>query len=299
MLLELSTTDSHDTQLTVACRICSHVGLNPLLQEEELADSESQRPLDLAWCPTCSLVQITETVPDVLFRSYACFSSLSDTTVNHAKSISARLQQTQQLGPDSLVIEISSNDPARNRARVVESERGGRAISEYFGLDLALKLARKGQQADLILAKNVLTQVADLNSVAAGFAVLLKPEGIACIEVPYLKDLMNPSNVDAFDHEHLCYFSLTALSQLFGQRGLEIVDAERLPSHGGSLRIVVANSGVMSVQPAVRDLLADEAMWVRNRDSYQSFGQRMEHLRREFVEPLPSQKSDGKRKNAA
>lgn len=299
MLLELSTTDRLGTQLTVACRICSHVGLNPLLQDEDLAGSASERPLDLAWCPTCSLVQITETVPDVLFRSYACFSSLSDTTVNHAKSISARLQQTQQLGPDSLVIEISSNDPARNRARVAESERGSRAISEFFGLDLALKLAREGQQADLILANNVLTQVADLNNVAAGFAALLKPEGIACIEVPYLQDLTDPSNFDAIDHEHLCYFSLTALSQLFGQHGLEIVDVERLPIHGGSLRIVVANSGVMSVQPAVRDLLADEAVWVRNGDCYQSFGQRVEHLRRDSAEPLQSQKPDGKRKNAA
>lgn len=287
---------------------------NALLCEEELTGNESKWPLDLAWCPTCSLVQITETVPpDVLFREYAYFSSFSDTMVSHAKSISERLQQTRHLGPDSLVVEIASNDgyllqwyhqagvpvlgiePARNIARVAESERGVRTISEFFSQDLALQLAREGQQADVIHANNVLAHVADLNGVAAGFAALLKPEGIACVEVPYLKDLMDHTEFDTIYHEHLCYFSLTALSQLFGQHGLEIVDVERLSIHGGSLRVIAANSGVMSIQPAVRDLLAEEQAWVRNREFYQTFGERVERLRHELVGLLQSLKADGKR----
>lgn len=259
-------------------------------------------------------MQITETVPpEVLFREYAYFSSFSDTMVSHARAISERLCDERKLDSDSLVIEIASNDgyllqwyhkagipvlgiePARNIARVAEAERGVRTISEFFGQELALQLVREGQRADVIHANNVLAHVADLNGVVAGFATLLKPEGIAVVEVPYLKDLMDHVEFDTIYHEHLCYFSLSALTQLFGQHGLEIIDVQRLSIHGGSLRIIAARSGTMSVKPAVHDLLDEESEWVRNAEFYRSFGDRVEELRRELVGLLQSLKSEGKR----
>jgi hypothetical protein len=325
MVLELLSTDG-DEQLPAACRICGQVGLipvlslgktplaNALLRETELAGSEPTWPLDLARCPVCALVQITETVPpEVLFREYAYFSSFSDTMVAHAKSISERLQTSRRLGPDSLAVEVASNDgyllqwyhragipvlgiePARNIAKVAESERGVRTISEFFGQDLARELVKQQHRADVIHANNVLAHVSDVNGFVAGLATLLKPEGVAVVEAPYLKDLLDHVEFDTIYHEHLCYFALTPLVQLFGQQGLEIIDVERLPIHGGSLRIFAAKTGTASIKPAVRDLLREEAAWVHNPAVYASFRHRVDELRRKLVGLLQSLKSDGKR----
>src|SRR6185436_16881220 len=106
---------------------------------------------------------------------------------------------------------------------------------------------------------NVLAHVADLNGVVAGMSLLLKPEGVGVIEVPYLKDLIDFVEFDTIYHEHLCYFSLTALTQLFQRHGLTVQDVERLPIHGGSLRLFVGHDD--SQTAAVRELLAAEAAW--------------------------------------
>lgn len=309
----------------MACRICGQIGLKPilslgktplanaLLREDQLSESEPTWPLELVWCPDCSLAQITETVPpEILFRDYAYFSSFSDTMVAHARSIVDRLLKTRNLSAESLAVEIASNDgyllqwyhkagipvlgiePAQNIAKVAESERSVRTISEFFGRDLAEQLAKSGQQADVIHANNVLAHVADLNGVVAGFATLLKPDGIVVVEVPYLKDLLDHVEFDTIYHEHLCYFSLSALLRLFEQHGLAIVDVERMKIHGGSLRVIATHAGAEAVQPSVLHLLAEESAWVRDARSYDSFGERVETLRRDLVGLLGSLKSEGK-----
>ena len=308
------------------CRICGQVGLNSilslghtplanaLLREDQLDESESRWPLELAWCPDCSLAQITETVPpEILFREYAYFSSFSDTMVAHARSIADRMRTTRKLNSSSLAVEIASNDgyllqwyhkagipvlgiePAQNIARVAESERGVRTISEFFGSDVAERLSLSGEKADVIHANNVLAHVADLNGVVAGFAKLLKPDGVVVVEAPYLKDLIDHVEFDTIYHEHLCYFSLTALTRLFQQHGLTIVDVERLAIHGGSLRIFAVHSAAAFTQPSVAKLLEEEATWVRNGASYKTFGSRVESLRRELTRLLDRLKSEGKR----
>ena len=310
----------------MACRICGKVGLNSilslgktplanaLLREDQLGDGESTWPLELAWCPDCSLAQITETVPpEILFREYAYFSSFSDTMVAHAKTIADRLRETRKLGPNSLAVEIASNDgyllqwyhkagipvlgiePAQNIARVAQAERGVRTISEFFGREIAEQLAKSGQKADVIHANNVLAHVADLNGVVAGFAAMLKPDGVVVVEAPYLKDLLDHVEFDTIYHEHLCYFSLTALTRLFQQHGLTIVDVERLKIHGGSLRIFAAQTNSADVQPSVLRLLNEESAWVRDAKSYETFGNRVEALRSDLITLLDSLKAEGKR----
>ena len=310
----------------MACRLCGQVGLNSilslgetplanaLLKEDQLAESESRWPLELAWCPDCSLAQITETVPpEILFREYAYFSSFSDTMVAHAKSIADRVRTLRNLGADSLAVEIASNDgyllqwyhkagipvlgiePARNIAKVAEAERGVRTISEFFGEELAKKLADSGQRADVIHANNVLAHVADLNGVVAGFAAMLKPNGVVVVEAPYLRDLIDHIEFDTIYHEHLCYFSLTALKRLFLRHKLAIVDVERLAIHGGSLRIFAVHAGSAPVQPSVEQLLRQESAWVRDEAYYRSFGDKVESLRNQLVGLLQSIKADGKR----
>lgn len=287
---------------------------NALLREDQLDEGESRWPLELAWCPDCSLAQITETVPpEILFREYAYFSSFSDTMVAHARSIADRMRTTRNLNSSSLAVEIASNDgyllqwyhkagipvlgiePAQNIAKVAESERGVRTISEFFGSDVAERLSQSGEKADVIHANNVLAHVADLNGVVAGFAKLLKPDGVVVVEAPYLKDLIDHVEFDTIYHEHLCYFSLTALTRLFQQHGLTIVDVERLAIHGGSLRIFAVHSASAVTQPSVVRLLEEEATWVRDGASYKTFGSRVESLRGELTRLLERLKSEGKR----
>ena len=152
-----------------------------------------------------------------------------------------------------------------------------------------------GQRADVIHANNVLAHVPDLNGVVAGFKTLLKPNGVAVVEAPYLKDLIEHVEFDTIYHEHLCYFSLTALDRLFRRHGLEIVDAERLPIHGGSLRIFARHAGTSPIGEAVRTMLADEANWANSESHYLNFGERVEQLRRELTGLLRTLKSDNQR----
>jgi SAM-dependent methyltransferase len=285
---------------------------NALITAEELDQPESTYPLVLAFCPECSLVQITETVPpEKLFRDYLYFSSFSDTMLHHAQAIVERVLEWRPLNANSLAVEIASNDgyllqyykqagipvlgiePAINVARVAEKERGIRTITDFFGAETAERLVEQGERADVIHANNVLAHVPDLNGFARGLQLLLKPEGVAIIEVPYVKDLIDRCEFDTIYHEHLSYFSLTALNQLFERHGLVIQQVEHLTIHGGSLRIFV---GIENGQPtaAVSELLEEEKRWGVNRlEFYQDFARRVAELKaslRSFVFDLKDRK---------
>lgn len=259
-------------------------------------------------------MQITATVPpESLFSDYAYFSSFSDTMVAHARQIATRLIDERELDENSLAIEVASNDgyllqwyhragvpvlgiePAKNIAAVAIRDRGVDTISEFFGTAIATQLATAGKRADVIHANNVLAHVADLNGVVAGFATLLKENGRVIVEAPYLGELIDHVEFDTIYHEHLCYFSLTALTQLFEKHGLEIVDVERLAIHGGSLRIFAAHAGTTEVQTSVNELLAEEAGWVFNQAHHAEFAGRVETLRDSLVQCLTKLKSEGKR----
>jgi hypothetical protein len=285
---------------------------NSLLTEAELAAPEPTYPLDLVFCPDCTLVQITETVPpEVLFRDYLYFSSFSDTMLAHAERLTGRLVAERHLGGDSLAVEIASNDgyllqyyrragipvlgiePARNIARVAE-ERGVPTIAEFFNAAVATRLAAAGRRADVMHANNVLAHVADLNGVVEGIGILLNEEGVVVIETPYVKDMIDQGEFDTIYHEHLCYYSLTALDRLFRRHGLTVVDVEQLPIHGGSLRVFVAKAGPPS--PRVTRLLAEEVAWgVGSREFYTGFGEKVGQLRQELRSLLAELKGRGKR----
>jgi SAM-dependent methyltransferase len=287
---------------------------NALLQEHQLTDPEPAWPLELVRCENCSLVQITETVPpEMLFSDYAYFSSFSDTMVQHAKTIAERLTHQRNLGHDSLVVEVASNDgyllqwyqkagvpvlgvePATNIALVAEKERQIPTLNDFFGIRVAEQLAGTGRKADIIHANNVLAHVADLNGVVAGFRALLKPEGRVVVECPYLKELIEKTEFDTIYHEHLCYFSLTALQQLFRRHQLEIVDVEQLEIHGGSIRIHASHVGAAPVSGAVHKMLAQESGWVRDDAVHSQFASRVGQLKSQLVDALLKLKADGKR----
>lgn len=311
-----------------ACRSCGKTELelvlslgktplaNALLTAEQLNQPEPTYPLDLAFCPHCTLVQITETLPpEQLFRDYVYFSSFSDTVLRHAESLVKRLIGDRHLHRHSLAVEIASNDgyllqyyqqqgipvlgiePAENIAKIAQKQRGIRTISEFFGTELAQELITRGEKADIIHANNVLAHVANLNGFVAGMNLLLKDRGIAVIEVPYVKELIEGVEFDTIYHEHLCYFSLTALDGLFQRHGLNVVDVEQLPIHGGSLRLFVAKkaAGKDARSTRVSQLLQQEANWgVNSREIYQKFTREVEHQRDKILSLLRDLKNQNK-----
>lgn len=313
--------------LSPVCRICGRFDLrlilplgrmplaNALLTAEQLGQPEPTYPLDLVFCPHCTLVQITETVPpEKLFQEYLYFSSFSDTMVRHAQTLVERLIVTRPLDKNSLVVELGSNDgyllqfyvqrgipvlgiePAVNVARVAQTERNVPTLCDFFSDELAHQLREQGKRADIIHAHNVLAHVADLNGFVRGIQLLLKEHGIAVIEVPYVKDLIDRCEFDTIYHEHLCYYSLTALDCLFRQHKLMLADVERIPLHGGSLRLFVAHEGQAQPSAAVQPLLDEERAWgVDQIGFYLDFGRRIEQVKRDLRAMLESLKEDGKR----
>jgi len=287
---------------------------NALLTREQLRLPESRYPLDLAFCSRCALVQITETVPPAeLFGDYLYFSSYSDTMLRHAQTLVDRLAVERRLNGTGLVIEVASNDgyllqyyrqrgipvlgiePARNVARVAV-ERGVPTLCDFFGIELARRLRQRGQQADVVHAHNVLAHVADLNGVVQGMEAVLKDDGVVVVEVPYVKDLLDHCEFDTIYHEHLCYFSLTALDALFRRHGLVVQDVERIPIHGGSLRLFAGKAATAKPSSAVTALLADEEGWgVRRVETYRKFGARVEALKSSLTSMLKGLKQRGGR----
>jgi len=287
---------------------------NALLTEEQLRLPEPTFPLDLAFCPACSLVQILETVPpEKLFREYLYFSSFSDTVLHNAEQISGRLVAKRKLGAGSLVLEAASNDgyllqfyrrqgvdvlgiePAMNIARVAE-EHGVPTLVEFFNRALAERLRHEGKQADVFHANNVLAHVADLNGFVSAIRTVLKDQGVAVIEMPYVREMIDRCEFDTIYHEHLCYFSLTALDVLFRRHGLIIEDVERLDIHGGSLRVFAALEGAAHRQRAVEALLEEEAsLGIHRLAYYQDFARRVESVKNHLCTMLGDLKGKGKR----
>ncbi|MBA3296683.1 MAG: methyltransferase domain-containing protein, partial [Acidobacteria bacterium] len=253
------------------CRSCGSAALDPvlslgstplanaLLSEEQLALPEPTFPLDVVFCEACSLVQLTETVPpSVLFTEYVYFSSFSDAAVEHALRVAQRVVADRRLSGSSLVVEIASNDgyllqhyarcgvpvlgiePARNIAAAATA-RGIPTLNEFFTQDVGRRLADEGRQADVLHANNVLGHVPDLNGFVSGLRHLLRQGGVAIIEVPWVRELVRNLEFDTIYHEHLSYFSLTALVTLFERHGLTVVDVDVVAIHGGSLRLWVGH----------------------------------------------------------
>ena len=290
MATELGCRSCHHSPLQVVLSLGKMPLANALLTADQLAEPEPAFPLDLAWCPRCTLVQITETVPpETLFRDYVYFSSYSDTMVRHAGELATRLTRERRLGPASLVLEIASNDgyllqhyvaagvpvlgiePARNVAQVA-TERGIRTVCEFFGERLAGDLRARYGSADVVHAHNVLAHVADLESVVRGIGLILRDDGVAVIEVPYLRDLVERCEFDTIYHEHLCYFSVTALDRLFRRHRLVLSEVERIPIHGGSLRLFVVRKGETATRCGGSSLRRRRGVWTARRRSSSSRG---------------------------
>lgn len=268
-----------------------------LLTQEQLDQPELKAPLSLVFCEDCALVQIRETVdPEILFYAeYPYFSSVSQSLVAYFAESAKYLLESRQLNSNSLVIEAASNDgymlqifhdagipvlgidPALAPAQAA-IDKGIHTLIRFFGLELAEQLATEGKSADLFLANNVLAHVPDLNGFVAGIRTILKKDGVAVIEAPYVVDLVDHCEFDTIYHQHLCYFSVTALDKLFRRHGLYLNHIIRTEIHGGSLRMFIEKEE--ATRESVKSLLQDEAKRKVNQvDYYQDFSQRILQLK--------------------
>lgn len=284
-----------------------------LLSADQLGRPEPRFPLTVMFCPDCALVQLRETVaPELLFGAdYPYYSSFSDVWLEHNRQNALELIESRGLNGDSLVVELASNDgyllknflhegvpvlgidPAPGPAAAAE-EAGVTVLREFFTRNLAEKLRSEGTEADVVIAKNVLAHVADQRGFVGGIARLLKQDGVAVFEVPYVKDLIEHCEFDTIYHEHMCYFSVSSLQSLFRAEGLHLNDVRHLPTHGGSLQVYAEPESNPS--PAVEQFLAEEHRLKIDRiDYYRDFADRVRRLQRELVDTLSSLRKSGKR----
>jgi SAM-dependent methyltransferase len=287
---------------------------NNLLRQEDLRKPEPRFPLRLAVCESCWLLQILDLVPPVeLFSEYLYFSSFSDLMLRHAEAAASRYIQEFELGSQSLVTEIASNDgyllhyfkqkgvpclgiePASNIAAVAR-DKGIETIVDFFGSSLATSLAANGRQSDLILGNNVFAHAPNTNDFVAGLAGLVKPRGRIVLEFPYAADFIEKNEFDTIYHEHVFYFSLSALVPLFERHGLSIYDVEHLPIHGGSLRLFAGVGSTHAIRPSVARFLDEERnKGMQGLSYYQGFAERVEGLKKTLVNLLRELRGQGKR----
>jgi SAM-dependent methyltransferase len=309
------------------CRSCGtdglelvvDLGVQPLANSNpaaaDLMRMEPHYPLIVHRCPRCHLVQVPAVVPpEDIFSDYLYFSSYSDSWLAHARAYCTGMIERFGLGPQSLVVEIASNDgyllqymvergvpvlgiePAANVARVAE-ERGVPTLVAFFGRETARRLVAEGRRADLTAANNVLAHVPDLNDFIAGFKILLKDTGVATFEFPHLVRMVEENQFDTIYHEHFSYISLLAADAAFRRHGLVIFDVEELPTHGGSLRIHAthAERGI-APSAAVRDLLARErAGGYDGPERFAAFSDSCVEVKSALLEFLIKARREGKR----
>ncbi len=309
------------------CRFCRaplrhtfvDLGLSPLCQRHvevhALNQGETMHPLHVRVCSDCFLVQLEEYVsPDRIFDDYAYFSSYSDTWLAHARRYCESMKERLGLGPKSLVLELASNDgyllqyfqqlgvpvlgvePAANVAAAAIA-KGIPTVSEFFGVRLAARLAAEHGAADLVVGNNVLAHVPDINDFVAGARDVLAPGGVVTMEFPHLLRLIEQVQFDTIYHEHFSYLGFGTVRRVFAAHGLTLFDVDRLPTHGGSLRIYARHAAneALPVTERVGALLELERQaGLTSLEGYRSFGPRVVATKRAILSFLIGAKNRGK-----
>lgn len=289
---------------------------NAYLTRQTLHAPEKHFPLRVLVCTECWLAQTEDYAgADELFSAdYAYFSSFSTTWLKHAEKYVADMAQRFALDVNSHIVEVAANDgyllqyakargipclgiePTTSTADAARA-KGIEIVEAFFGVKLARQLAAQGKQANLTAANNVLAHVPDINDFVAGFAVLLKPTGVATFEFPHLLRLVSENQFDTIYHEHYSYLSLTVVKRIFERNGLSVFDVEELSTHGGSLRVYAQRSdtGKREPSPNVAKLLGREtAAGMNSTAFYAGFQDKADQVKNDLLAFLIDAKRTGK-----
>jgi SAM-dependent methyltransferase len=289
---------------------------NAYLSAESVNAQEKRFPLRVLVCEDCWLVQTDDvaTAAELFDEDYAYFSGFSSSWLAHAERYVEAVSDRFSLDAKSHVVEIAANDgyllqyvkargipcmgvePTASTAAAARA-RGIPIVQEFFGVELARSLVDQGRAADLSVANNVLAHVPDINDFVAGFALLLKPGGVATFEFPHLLRLVAESQFDTIYHEHFSYLSLTAVQRIFAENGLSVFDVEEHPTHGGSLRVFAQRSGAGSHRRSatVDALLRRESQaGMTSASYYEDFQAKADKIRDDFRSFLMDARRQGK-----
>jgi SAM-dependent methyltransferase len=289
---------------------------NDFLKSDAVLGGELYYPLRVFVCRECRLAQLQDFFQSSdLFRDdYTYFSSFSTSWLAHAERYASEMTERFALDSSSQVVEIASNDgyllqyfkktgvnvlgvePSQSVADVAIRERGIQTIVEFFGEETARAMVERGVRADLMAANNVFAHVPNINDFAKGFAVLLKPDGVATFEFPHLLNLIELSQFDTIYHEHFSYLSLLAAERIFAAAELRVFDVQELPTHGGSLRLFVCHANdPRPNEPGLSFLRKKEkSAGLDEDDIYLSFAQSVQQTKLELVTLLLDLKNRGK-----
>lgn len=307
------------------CRFCNNklsivfadLAKQPLsdgfLSKEDLNKVEKFYPLKIYFCQKCKLVQLDEhESPDIVFNDkYAYFSSYSKTWLNHCKDYVDMIVKRLKLDNNSFVYEIASNDgyllqnfikkkipcigiePTKNTADVAR-KKGIDVIVEFFSENLAKTL----KKADLIIGNNVIAHTPYINDFVKGLKIALKTNGTITLEFPHLLELIKNIQFDTIYQEHYSYFSLTAINTIFAHHNLKIYDAQRLSTHGGSLRIYATHTenNELKILDNVDEILKIEKEFGMLDDKiYKNFQHKIDKIKFDTLLFLISQKINNKK----
>lgn len=291
---------------------------NDMLNPNQLNSVENYYPLKARVCHECFLVQIDEfkKATDIFNSNYTYFSSFSKTWLNHTKAYVDMMLDRFDFNESSLVVEIASNDgcllknfsekkipvlgvePTANTAEAA-IKNGVNTVIEFFSNDFATKhLKNNNSKADLIIGNNVLAHVPDINDFVKGMKTGLKDQGIITMEFPHLIKLVEENQFDTIYHEHFSYLSLYAVKRIFWRQGLEIFDVEKLPTHGGSIRIFAKHqeNSSITISENVEDMLKAEIQQGINKiDYYSGFQEKINKIKYDTLSFLIEEKSKGKK----
>lgn len=288
---------------------------NAYLLAAELSEPEVHYPLRVKVCHQCWLVQTEDyaRAEELFGADYAYFSSTSSSWLEHAADYARMITERLQLGPESFVIEVASNDgyllknfvaagipclgiePTAGTAAAAE-ELGIPVLREFFGAALGRQLADGGRSADLIAGNNVYAHVPDINDFTRGLAAALKPEGTVTLEFPHLVPLIEQTQFDTIYHEHFSYLSLTTVARIFAEAGLRIWDVEELPTHGSSLRVYGchAEAGIATTDRVDALLTREDKFGVTRLETYTEFQKRADRVKDDLLAFLIEQKRAGR-----
>lgn len=273
-------------------------------------------PLHVMVCDQCFLAQIHHAAtPESIFKDYAYFSSYSSSWLSHAHNFSMKMIDYLGLDAQSFVIEVASNDgyllrnfvakgipclgiePAANVAATA-SDAGIPTEVAFLNEELALRLSNSNKKADLLIANNVIAHVPDLNDFIKSLALILKPHGVLSLEFPDLLSLIKKNAFDTIYHEHYSYFSLHSLELAIKRQGLRIYSAEKLATHGGSLRVLVCH------EQSVRTPLNSQLENIRTEEinaglhtseGYNGFASQVDAVKRELNSFLIAQSNENRK----
>lgn len=291
----------------VLCQTCESVtikwflslGNQPLCVFPDQDDDEPTWPLDLGFCPNCSLVQLMSPVSErILFSGeYHHLAGLTEGFRDHLEALAITLASYKSPDPGHRrLIEIGSNDGslldalAERGFEVLgidpcgqESPKGSRVVAEFFSTEVAERLMAENAPANLVVATNVFAHVSDPHDVVEGIARILDEEGMFVSESHYLPEMLNSLQYDFAYHEHSRYYSLTALQHLFDRHGMEVFHVEPIDTHGGSLRVFAGFRGAHPIQDSVSELRArEDEQELTAESTYRDFAGRVQNHREEF-----------------